>query len=68
MSNIEPVEFVNIHIQGYLLDFSCKRLGYRIHQEHQTYFLQKVKPELGEDKAEPAESLTKMLERWSGPV
>jgi len=32
------------------------------------YFLQKVEPELGEDKAEPAETSTKMLERWSGPV
>ena len=64
MSNIEPVEFVNIHIQRIpLLDFAYKRLGCRMHQEHQ-----KVRPKLGEDKAETAEPLTKMLERWSGPV
>lgn len=67
MSSIEPVEFVNIHIQGIpLLDFACKRLGCRMHQEHQMYFLQKVGSELGEDKAGP---LTKMLEMvWSGLV
>jgi len=62
VSNIEPVEFVNIHIQRIpLLDFAYKRLGCRMHQEHQMYFPQKVGPELGENKAEAAEPLTKCL-------